>query len=743
MNMIERQPEVQESSFGLKDVLYALFKHKRKIVLCAIGGLLAAIGCIVLYPPVYESQAKLLVRYVLERSAVDQSENTVQMNQSGRSTDSVMNSEVEILTSWDLAVQVAKAIGPKRILPGAGAAASENAAAAAVSSGLTVTEGGEVLFLSYKNRDPELATLVLNELVNRYFVKHLEVHRSAGAFDFVTQQTDQVRARLDQTEDALKGLKTKYGVTTLAETTKALNSELAQAQEKYRDAEADVAEQRARVKEMGSSTGNSSDEGRGRKKASTSSKSKKGKESSAETAQPSEDDLDRYKALVAHIDELHKAEVDLSGKYTARNPLLQSTRSQISDAQERKHDLEKKYPDIAAKSRMTNADGSESLSQSAMLAGLEAKTGALKTRVHDVQEQIRKLSEVAPQIADLERRKEMEENNYKYFEASLEKARIDEALDPSKMPNISAVQQPSPPALVTKKRNKIALVLAGGGVALGFAFALLRELILNQTVKRPLELEERIGVAPMISIPYQSRKALARAKNNDYKELALPKTNGTHTHEAPWEEGHFIRSFSEAMRDRISMYFERHGLTHKPKLLGVTSFSAKAGTSTIAAGLAAALSEMRDGKVLLVDVNVGNAAAHPFLKGRPAATLGDLIQPGSPATPSGAENLYLATVGSNEGPVQRALKRFFAMMPNLKASDFDYIVFDMPPLNQTTPTLGMSEYMDKILLIVEAEKTHRDVVKRGYKELKAGRADVSIVMNKVRSYVPESLGDHV
>ena len=57
----------------------------------------------------------------------------------------------------------------------------------------------------------------------------------------------------------------------------------------------------------------------------------------------------------------------------------------------------------------------------------------------------KQLSELAPQIEDLERKTEMDEANYKYFAASLEKARIDEALDPSKMPNISAVQRPSPP----------------------------------------------------------------------------------------------------------------------------------------------------------------------------------------------------------------------------------------------------------------------------------------------------------
>jgi Mrp family chromosome partitioning ATPase len=85
------------------------------------------------------------------------------------------------------------------------------------------------------------------------------------------------------------------------------------------------------------------------------------------------------------------------------------------------------------------------------------------------------------------------------------------------------------------------------------------------------------------------------------------------------------------------------------------------------------------------------------------------------------------------------LKKFFDLMPNLKTSDFDYIIFDMPPLNQTSPTWGMAAFMDKVLLIVEAEKNSREVVKRGYRRLVAERENVSIVLNKARSYGPKSL----
>ena len=82
--------------------------------------------------------------------------------------------------------------------------------------------------------------MVLNELVNRYFTKHLEVHRSAGAFDFVSQQTDQVRSRLNQTEDALKALKAKAGILDLKESTAGLTTQAGKMEDELRNAEGDL-----------------------------------------------------------------------------------------------------------------------------------------------------------------------------------------------------------------------------------------------------------------------------------------------------------------------------------------------------------------------------------------------------------------------------------------------------------------------------------------------------------------------
>ena len=390
----------------------------------------------------------------------------------------------------------------------------------------------------------------------------------------------------------------------------------------------------------------------------------------------------------------------------------------------------------------SSQSGKSPESENARVAGIEAKVEVIKSRLHDIQQRIKQLSELTPQIQELERKRELDEANYKYFAESLEKARVDEALDPSKMPNISAVQRPSPPILATTKRNKIALGLAGGGIALGVALALLGGLVLNRTVARPLELETRLHIPLMLSIPY------ANSRNG---HLALPPhgapanpgalvVRSHHSNLAPWDAGHFMRPYCDAIRDRLGLYFELNNLTHKPKLVGVASFSEAAGASTLAAGLAASLSETNDGKVLLVDVNLGPEEVHPFFKGKPAYPLTAALKPQTEIA-SASDNLYLATVGSSStgGLVQIGVKKFFDMMPNMKASDFDYIIFDMPPLHQTSPAWGMSAFMDKLLLVVEGEKNNREVIKRGYRKLVAERDNVAVVVNKTRSYVPKWL----
>ena len=420
-----------------------------------------------------------------------------------KTNDTFINAEVSILKSWDLAVQVAEALGPKRVLPDAKGNPSINEAAGAIFSGLKVvsTKNSNVIQVSYTNSRPEVATLVLNELVNRYFTKHLEVHRSAGAFDFVSQQTDQVRSRLNQTEDALKALKAKAGILDLKESTAGLTAQAGKMEDELRDAEGDLAEQRARVKLMeGAGPPSPPQAGPAVQPAATPAASASPGATAAPSpvAQPTHEQIQEYQGLIARLTELRKSEVELLSKYSDTSSPVKGVRAQIADLENEKRKSETKFPSLATLGSPQSDLGNER----AKLAGFEAKTEILKSQLGSIREQIKQLADTTPQIANLERSKELEEANYKYFEGSLEKARVDEALDPSKMPNISAVQRASPPSLVTKLRNKVALVLGFGGLAIGLGIALLWDLLLNRTVKRRSELELQLHTPVMMSIPY-------------------------------------------------------------------------------------------------------------------------------------------------------------------------------------------------------------------------------------------------
>ncbi len=739
---------------GMQDIIYIVFKHKWKIILLTLLGLAAAATVYMLYPPVYESDAKLLVRYVLDRNVVDPGEGNANYS---RANENALSAEAEILTSYDLAQQVAEAVGLEQLAPASkGAPTGITLAAQTIQKGLWVSPThGNILLVSYRSGNPALATKVLQELVNRYFVKHLEVHRSAGAFEFVTQQADQVRGRLAQTEDELKRAKDKIKVISLPESVNAINGEIARNEAALQEAETQRAEQAARLQAYEKNSGSTP--------ASGSPASAGATPAASAPPQPARDaDIQEYQILVNRELVARQTEQELLAKYTTENWQVRTIHTQIETLERRRAALAAKFPELAAKVAATTQggvagpQGPDLLEVRTKLAAIDARVASLKSQLQTARLRAEELAAAAPQIAQLERMRELEEANYRYYAASLEKARVDEALDPSKIPNISVVQKPTVAMRTTNDLHKTLYQLAGGGLALGLGLAFLIEMVFDQTIKRASEFERRLRIPLLLSIPRMPKMRArppaplqVRNTKKEEGEESADGTNGTNgtskaiqpfrrVDVAPWEEGHFIRPYAEAIRDRLGLYFELNNLTHKPKLVAITGTGEGEGISTIAGGIAAALSEMGEGKVLLVNMNVGQPEIHSFYNGKPAYALMTALHPACPIAPA-AENLYLATTytPTDSKQVQMGPKRLYELMPSLKASNFDYIIFDMPSLDQSSAILSMAGLMDKVLLVTEAGKAGVNMVRRAYSELTAAQGKVSCVLNKTRTYGPK------
>jgi Mrp family chromosome partitioning ATPase len=102
------------------------------------------------------------------------------------------------------------------------------------------------------------------------------------------------------------------------------------------------------------------------------------------------------------------------------------------------------------------------------------------------------------------------------------------------------------------------------------------------------------------------------------------------------------------------------------------------------------------------------------------------------------ENLYVVGAEPNSSDkLSKALpSRFNSLVPKLKASDFDYIIFDMPAVNQISITPRLAQFMDMVLLVVESEHTDRDLAKQAVNLLAESRCHVGAILNKSRNYIP-------
>lgn len=747
--MQKSQSTAPKGGFDVQDIIYVLFRHKWMILLLSSLGFGSAAALFLNQEPIYTSQSKLWVESVFVRGSGDPYQ--TQASPGAGSMDSKIRTEIEILMSVDLAKKVAETIGVGVLLPESGGNASVSDAAGTILAKLEVGVGqsSNVLRVVYGNKDPALAKVVLKELVDRYLETHLDIHGSRAAFDMVEKQTEEVRERLKETERQLNKLRTDSGILSLADATSALSSQRAKTHEDLMNARATFAEQQANIEALERSSGTSDE-------AEPDKIPNEEKETKSKGDAPPQQVITEYRTVMELLAFLQKRDLELRIKFKTGNRLLTLNQEQLGTYDARRKALLAKYPDLAMTAEAVENDPGNPkaswIAEKARLAAISAKIEVFENHLKEIGQQFSQQYTIGAQIEEMERRKQMEDTEYRTLATKLKNAKLDDTLDPSRMQNIRVIEHPTEPLKTfDEKVQKVVLGLAGGGMALGVGLAFLIELLLDRRVKRPIEIQTRLQLPLLLSIPFirkKERGGLLLARDGDQprigmgEELTVPPSEFEELgFETPARKtGHFILPYSETIRDRIIFNFEVNNVTHKPKLVAVTGLSEGAGASTIAAGLAKSFSEIPGMKVLLVDLSSYHPEENPLFGEIPRHTLnGALHLARNTQFKDNPQSLYYASATArrdDSGLTTFSPVHLYELMPNLQASQYDYIVFDMPPIDQTSRTLTMAGLMDKVLLVLDAEHTSRDGLLWGYSELVKGRADVSCIFNKSRSVTP-------
>ena len=190
------QPAAPAASMSANDIFYIVFRHKWMIAICTLVGLLAAGAFAYFMQPPYQSDAMLFIRYVTENSAPGlpgsgeaKPISLADLDRGG----TILNTEVQILRSVDIAYQVTDAIGIDKVLPKNTSPKdrTRDNAAGTVAANLIVQPlpMSSVIHLAYQDNDPAIVQPVLKAIVDVYYKKHVEVHRQAGAIgDFLSRR---------------------------------------------------------------------------------------------------------------------------------------------------------------------------------------------------------------------------------------------------------------------------------------------------------------------------------------------------------------------------------------------------------------------------------------------------------------------------------------------------------------------------------------------------------------------------
>lgn len=714
------------------DIYFILFRHKWKIILLSLAGIAAAAAYWWYYPPPYQSEAKVFIRYVLDTRSLNTDPKNAQMTSPDEMGQSIINSEMEILTSFDLAKQAAQDIGPAKILAQYGGGNDPVKAGEIIRKNLVVESPKQdsVIHVAYMNEDPAIVQPVLSQIISDYLDKHMQVHQSSMSDDYLSQETAQLRSQIDETEDELQSTKSAAGIISLPDAEKSLTDQIGWLKNQLFEAQADLAGEVGQIKGAPRDDTNAATP-------------------SVATDVPAGRE-DEYQRVCARLEFLQTRENEYYTKYgyTDENRLVQETQLEISQSQMLKKDLEERYPDLVGTYVPSGPQGQTASSGGARYAeilsplSLQARIPVIKEQLAEVQAEAAKVDDAEAKITDLQRKKEMLEANYQNFAASLEQSRIDETLGPGRVSNISTVEAPTPPSKDMMKQFKAMALIIGGGIFAGLAWAFFIEFYLDTSVRRTKEIESRLKLPLLISIPDISRnghKRLIQAA----ERRQLQYQNGDETDNGngilSWETSSCLNPFYDALRDRLVNYFEAKEATFQPKLVSVTGTEKGCGVSAIAAGIATSLSEAGE-RVLLVDMKLEHGVAQQFFLGRQCCGLDEALAPETRDIALVQENLYVVSAGSPDERFQRILPRLFvSLLPRIKASDYSYIIFDMPPVSQTSITSRLAGFMDMVLLVIQSEKTGRDAAQQAVDLLANSRTKIGIVLNKTRRYIPERL----
>ncbi|MBW4502121.1 MAG: polysaccharide biosynthesis tyrosine autokinase [Scytonema hyalinum WJT4-NPBG1] len=570
-------------------------------------------------------------------------------------------------------------------------------------------KGSDVIQISYADNNPELASKVVNTVIDKYIELNVRANQNEAltARQFIEMQLPKAEGSVRRAESELRQFKEKNKIIVLdqeanaaVDTISKLNNQISQAQAQLDDVKGRL-EQLRREAQINSQQGVVASE----------LSQAPGVQKVLAQLQEAESQLalerTRFQAG-------HPTVTNLEEKVTALKNLLQERTEQVAgEAQVTQGSLQVGQLRQGLIADITRAE--------AQRVGIERQIVTLTQQAEAYRQRANYLPRLEQFQRELERKLQAAQKTYETLLTKLQEISVAEN---QKIPNarvISYALVPDKPAGPRK-----ALFIIGGGAFGLFAgvIAAFSLDLMDRSVKTVREAKEVMRYTILGIIPELSRNGKNHFSTNGLSK-SLPKIIGRDIPQFPFGDAYQIL--------QANLKFL---CSDKPlKSIVVSSSVAKEGKSEVAANLAVAMAQIGR-RVLLVDADMRHPIQHHIWELTNAVGLSNIIVDQvslKAAVQEVIPNLDVLSSGVlPPNPMALLDSQRMATLVNNFAKEYDFVIFDTPALSGTADAALLSNLTDGILLVVRPGVVNLDSANAAKEFLtQSGQKVLGIVINGV------------
>ncbi|WP_417910070.1 GumC family protein [Candidatus Electronema sp. PJ] len=535
----------------------------------------------------------------------------------------------------------------------------------------------KIVNLFYTHRNPEMAQLITDGLVQAYIDETLDIKTSTArhTLQWMTAKASEEQKKLEASEKALQEYMRQHDIVTvenrlvvLPERLSGLSKELSEAQTKEKE----------------------------------------------------------YEAVYRQIETTGKNYTALEAiPLFASNAVLQNIRAQLLTAEQNVRELARKYGEkhpvmkqamgeqrVLHNELRTEMDRiAASINSSYELA--QIKVLDITAMMEETKAELMQMNEHFVQYNILNRAKEMNRTVFDALSSSIKKTDVTAQSMDVKIWPIKKAELPSSPSEPNKKRALLAGLLAGLLGGLGLVFFLE---YLDNTAGSGQEIEDRYGLTVLGSV----------------EDLSSRKHNiETFVRDNP------LSPTAESYR-LIRSGLLLSTPEKPPQVMLITSMVQQEGKTTTVKNLAHILVQ-NEKKVLIIDCDMRRPRQHSMFGlvntyGLSSYLSGNVDAQQSLIRQVPDSQVFLITSGPvPPNPAELLSSGKMTQLLQETRASFDFILLDSPPVQQVTDSLALGPLADGTVLVVRAGKTTYEMLDSGIKRLREGHSHLlGIVLNRLK-----------